>query len=611
MRQVRCESAVLRRLSKAAASPVLAHVYHLRSFVRYNLLLLALNQTSHCRVDLDSLRHRVSSAATASNGAPMAHSIHFGSQTTTKMISDRPSGRPVCDLTEDDSPACGSSSGGGGGTAAAATAAAAAAAAAAGGGSGGRPVHDACYDLSEDDSPARGKEEEVEEESEAKSSEEESEEEENDDAAEQEFEKDQSWSDTEEAMAVKAVKRSRGGAQQVGGGGSSSGGGGGTAAAATAAAAAAAGGSSSSTRAPGSMGTPPHGVRPPDHPQPKHPAQRPPSSGAKTTIILDGPNGKQPPKVITPSLKRQREDAEKLEAQKLRGESAAREPAAPPAATPAATSAAAPVVAPGALAEARSANRTLRAANASLKDDLQGARDDLEAKGRELEAQGRELAQAREETRKLRLSVVSAAAAAAAATKLKPKLNSKSSGQAESSCGGSSGAGHGSEKTAAAAEAAAEAEAAAVADEEFTLRLLALRQCIEVMRHAAVLAGKASGFQWKWRLHRTAAARKQDLCEDVLRLMQGAKKKVGVPTHNPHLLSHHHPHHMLPHHHPHHLHHHHHHLHQPHYPQHHRLHRPHRLHRLWRDRTCGGRQSSPSSTRTATWSLGSTTAGSQ
>ena len=70
-------------------------------------------------------------------------------------------------------------------------------------------------------------------------------------------------------------------------------------------------------------------------------------------------------------------------------------------------------------------------------------------------------------------------------------------------------------------------------------------------------------------------------------------------------------HHYHHHHHYHHLHHHHHHLHQPHYPQHHRLHRPHRLHRLRRDRTCGGRQSSPSSTRTATWSLGSTTAGSQ
>ena len=57
--------------------------------------------------------------------------------------------------------------------------------------------------------------------------------------------------------------------------------------------------------------------------------------------------------------------------------------------------------APGALTEARSANRTLREANASLKDDLQGARDDLEA-------QGRELAQAREETRRLRAAAAAA-----------------------------------------------------------------------------------------------------------------------------------------------------------------------------------------------------------
>ena len=62
---------------------------------------------------------------------------------------------------------------------------------------------------------AWGKEEE-EEESEAESSEEESEEEEEEEA-EEEFEKDQSWSDTEEAIADKDVKRSRRGAQQAGG----------------------------------------------------------------------------------------------------------------------------------------------------------------------------------------------------------------------------------------------------------------------------------------------------------------------------------------------------------------------------------------------------------
>eukprot|EP00964_Phaeocystis_antarctica_P076736 scaffold47458_cov35-Phaeocystis_antarctica.AAC.1 len=39
------------------------------------------------------------------HGEPMAHSTHFGSRTTTKMTSDRPSGRPVCDLTDNDPPA--------------------------------------------------------------------------------------------------------------------------------------------------------------------------------------------------------------------------------------------------------------------------------------------------------------------------------------------------------------------------------------------------------------------------------------------------------------------------------------------------------------------------
>ena len=52
----------------------------------------------------------------------MANSIHFGSQTTTRMTSDR----VMCDLTgDDDPPECSS---GGGGTSAAAAAAAAAAA---------------------------------------------------------------------------------------------------------------------------------------------------------------------------------------------------------------------------------------------------------------------------------------------------------------------------------------------------------------------------------------------------------------------------------------------------------------------------------------------------
>ena len=62
------------------------------------------------------------------------------------------------------------------------------------------------------------------------------------------------------------------------------------------------------------------------------------------------------------------------------------------------------------------------------------------------------------------------------------------------------------------------------------MRLLALRQYIEVKRQPE-LAGKAAGFTWKWRLHRTAAARGQDLVEDVLGLMQGAKKKdIWRPT---------------------------------------------------------------------------------
>jgi len=189
-----------------------------------------------------------------------------------------------------------------------------------------------------------------------------------------------------------------------------------------------------------------------------------------------------------------------------------------------------------------------------LAEELQGARDELEAKRRELEAQGRELAQARDETRRLRqeaaaatatAEAATAAAAAAAAAKrepkleptlgsssgsqadqAEPKLEPKGRGQGGSSCGGSSGAGHGPEAEAEAAAAAAAAEA----DEEFTLRLLALRQYIEVKRQPE-LAGKAAGFTWKWRLHRTAAARGQDLVEDVLGLMHGAKKKdIWRPT---------------------------------------------------------------------------------
>lgn len=247
----------------------------------------------------------------------------------------------------------------------------------------------------------------------------------------------------------------------------------------------------------------------------------------RSTIVLDGPApGKramdQPPLGSTPSKKRQRE--EQLEAQRLRGETMAREPAAAPAAAPATASGAAPGAAPGALAEARAAIRSGR-------EEIRVAQEALKTKERELEAQGCELAQVREEAaaearraRQERQELLEqiAAAAAAARAKLEPKLDLESSGgQAGSSCGS---AGHG------AASAAVAAAAAAAADEEFTLRLLALRQYIEMQRLPG-LAGKAAEHKWKWTLHRTAAGRRQDLCDDVLCLMQGAKKKdVFRPT---------------------------------------------------------------------------------